>query len=319
MTFPKPTIAILGAGAVGQLIAHQLQLAGNEVGFIGKACEPSRLQTLSVLSLSMLSPTEASAAQGALQYHAPILAPQAGTLKDLRLVIVCVKAYQVLEALAPLVDPASNALPAHCHILLLHNGMGPHLGAAPLIGRRGLSLGTTSQGVLRLSPWQIKQTGQGLTQLGHYQGPELAPELRRSLLKAIPHSEWVEDIIPCLWQKLAVNAVINPLTAIHQCPNGALTQPNFTAQITQILDELIAVAAHDGIKLDKAQLQDRVYRVIELTAGNYSSMHQDLAHGRRSEIAHINGYICERAQAHGLAAPTNAALCQQVAQLTCQT
>ncbi|MGL4893865.1 MAG: 2-dehydropantoate 2-reductase N-terminal domain-containing protein, partial [Shewanella sp.] len=46
MTLPKPTIAILGAGAVGQLIAYQLHLAGNEVGFIAKTLAPSRQQAL---------------------------------------------------------------------------------------------------------------------------------------------------------------------------------------------------------------------------------------------------------------------------------
>ncbi|MGL4895328.1 MAG: ketopantoate reductase family protein [Shewanella sp.] len=324
MTLPKPTIAILGAGAVGQLIAYQLHVAGNEVGFIAKTLAPSRQQALSVIPLPPAAAARINATPSvatevippAMQhYSAPIIEAKADALKAVKLVIVCVKAYQVLEALEPLLAQ----LPTDCHIMLLHNGMGPHLAVAPLLGGRGLSLGTTSQGVLRLGPWQIKQTGQGLTQLGHYQGPALTQELRHRLLTAIPHCEWAADIIPCLWQKLAVNAVINPLTAIYQCPNGTLAQPKFSEQIDHILDELIAVGAHDGIHLDKALLQERVYRVIELTSSNYSSMHQDLAHGRRSEIAQINGYICERANAHGLCAPTHAALCERVIQLSRST
>ena len=304
-------IAILGAGAVGQLICRQLTVAGMNVGFIGRSALEASQQVLSFTPLA--SADDKQQQIHAIPYSVPILTADA--LDNIRLVIVCVKAYQVLDALSPLL----KQLPNQCHILLLHNGMGPHLALAPLIDAqangRGLSLGTTSQGVLRQAPWLIKQTGQGLTQLGHFTGAELTEHYRNALLAAIPNSEWVDTIVPCLWQKLAVNAAINPLTALYQCPNGKLAEPDFSGMINSILDELIMVAAHDGVSLDKSFLHDRVYQVIRLTAGNFSSMHQDIAHQRRTEIDQINGYICERAQAHGLSAPVNAELWARVKQL----
>lgn len=304
-------IAILGAGAVGQLICRQLTVAGMNVGFIGRNALESSQQVLSFTPLA--SADDLQQQMQAIPYSVPILTADA--LDNIRLVIVCVKAYQVLDALSPLL----KQLPSQCHILLLHNGMGPHLALAPLINAqangRGLSLGTTSQGVLRQAPWQIKQTGQGLTQLGHFTGAELTEHYRNALLAAIPSSEWVDAIVPCLWQKLAVNAAINPLTALYQCPNGKLAEPDFSEMIKGILDELVMVAAHDGVSLDQSFLHDRVYQVIRLTAGNFSSMHQDIAHQRRTEIDQINGYICERAQAHGLSAPVNAELWARVKQL----
>ena len=304
-------IAILGAGAVGQLICHQLTTAGMSVGLIGRDSIASIQQTLSVTPLALANDNQQKT--HALQYSVPILA--ANALVNIRLVIVCVKAYQVLDALLPLL----NQLPRQCHILLLHNGMGPHLALAPLIDAqaddRGLSLGTTSQGVLRQASWQIRQTGQGLTQFGHFAGTELTEHYRNALLTAIPNSEWVDAIVPCLWQKLAVNAAINPLTALYQCPNGTLAEPDFSDMIKGILDELVTVATLEGVPLDKQLLHDRVYQVIRLTAGNFSSMHQDIAHQRRTEIDQINGYICERARAHGLSAPVNADLWARVKQL----
>lgn len=304
-------IAILGAGAVGQLICHQLTTAGMSVGLIGRDSIASIQQTLSVTPLALANDNQQKT--HALQYSVPILA--ANALDNIRLVIVCVKAYQVLDALLPLL----NQLPRQCHILLLHNGMGPHLALAPLIDAqaddRGLSLGTTSQGVLRQARWQIRQTGQGLTQFGHFAGTELTEHYRNALLTAITNSEWVDAIVPCLWQKLAVNAAINPLTALYQCPNGTLAEPGFSDMIKGILDELVTVATLEGVPLDKQLLHDRVYQVIRLTAGNSSSMHQDIAHQRRTEIDQINGYICERAQAHGLSAPVNADLWARVKQL----
>uniref|UniRef100_UPI004048233D ketopantoate reductase family protein n=1 Tax=Shewanella baltica TaxID=62322 RepID=UPI004048233D len=304
-------IAILGAGAVGQLICRQLTVAGMNVGFIGRNALEASQQVLSFTPLA--SADDKQQQIHVIPYSVPILTADA--LDNIRLVIVCVKAYQVLDALSPLL----KQLPSQCHILLLHNGMGPHLALAPLINAqangRGLSLGTTSQGVLRQAPWLIKQTGQGLTQLGHFAGAELTEHYRNALLAAIPSSEWVDTIVPCLWQKLAVNAAINPLTALYQCPNGKLADPDFSEMIKGILDELVMVAAHDGVSLDQSFLHDRVYQVIRLTAGNFSSMHQDIAHQRRTEIDQINGYICERAQAHGLSAPVNAELWARVKQL----
>ena len=125
----------------------------------------------------------------------------------------------------------------------------------------------------------------------------------------------MDAIVPCLWQKLAVNAPNNPITALYQCPNGTLAEPDFSDMIKGILNELVTVATLEGVPLDKQLLHDRVYQVIRLTAGNFSSMHQDIAHQRRTEIDQINGYICERAQAHGLSAPVNADLWVRVKQL----
>ncbi|MFB2680092.1 ketopantoate reductase family protein [Shewanella mangrovisoli] len=308
-------VAILGAGAVGQLICHQLHSAGLAVGLIAREASATTSEATDWQELVFCSLPSTDADTDSVSYRVPTFNLDSTSLQQIRLLIVCVKAYQVIDAISPLLDKLSP----QCHILLLHNGMGPHLALAPKLQGRGLSLGTTSQGVLRQSRWQVKQTGQGLTQFGHFTGPALPQALRDGLLNAIPNSEWVEAIISSLWQKLAVNAAINPLTALHQCPNGTLAQAQFTQTITSILDELVEVAAHDGIALDRQMLEERVYRVIELTAANFSSMHQDVAHHRPTEIEQISGYICDRASAHGLSAATNAQMCQAIKQLSAIT
>lgn len=290
-------LAIVGAGAIGQLIASQLS-STFEIQFITRRTNfDSQWQV-------------ETASQQRQQYSAPVITA-ADDLQQFELVIVCVKAYQVVDAVLPLLDK----LNPHCHILLLHNGMGPHLTLMAHIGERGLSLGTTSQGALLTGPQRVTHTGLGLTQFGHLHGKPLNASLKQQLLAAIPQSQWHPDIINGLWQKLAINAAINPLTAIEQCKNGQLTASTYNQHIDQIVTELHQVATSDNIALDKTALLTRIYDVIQLTANNYSSMYQDIAHQRRTEIDYINGYIVTRAQQHQLDVPFNLALVTQIKKL----
>ncbi|GAB1085380.1 MAG: hypothetical protein SStaTSB_33820 [Shewanella algae] len=52
--------------------------------------------------------------------------------------------------------------------------------------------------------------------------------------------------------------------------------------------------------------------MIRLTAANYSSMYQDLKHGRKTEIDYINGYLQQRAEQYGLTLPINSELLAQI-------
>ncbi|MGX9460485.1 ketopantoate reductase family protein [Shewanella sp. A14] len=303
------TIAILGAGAIGQLMYHKLSIIAQapNVMFIGRDKQTSQ-QQLCFIDLK-LQPHETLTT---------ILGTGDNRLAQVTLLLVCVKAYQVVQALLPLLEKLSP----QCHIVLLHNGLGPHLTVAASLKhfpQMGLSLGTTSQAALKLTQWQVKHSGVGVTQLGHYCGPEMPLKLKEYITQL--HSdnqpiEWHLPVIPVLWQKLAINAVINPLTALHRCANGQLAATEYQSQISAIIDELVQVAKYDDIILDKAAISARVYLVINLTAENYSSMYQDVAHNRLTEINYINGYICQQAQLHHLSVPNNQSLLEQVLQLS---
>ncbi|MDP2145708.1 MAG: ketopantoate reductase C-terminal domain-containing protein, partial [Pseudomonas sp.] len=50
-------------------------------------------------------------------------------------------------------------------------------------------------------------------------------------------------------------------------------------------------------------LQAEVERVIQATAANFSSMYQDVANGRRTEISYLLGHACQAALRHRLSLP----------------
>lgn len=295
-------IGILGIGAIGQLLAQQLAAAGLEPWLLPRANTPSLAEQgeKQVYTLEL--------GDQSLQTSFLCLAQDSSKLKQLDLLLVTVKAYQVEAALEPLLPK----LHPDCRILLLHNGLGPHQSLAAKLNGRPLSLGTTSQGALKLSSNHIRQTGSGLTQIGDLIGTPMPEVMKTTLLNAIPGSQWSDAILEALWQKLAVNAVINPLTAIHRVNNGALAAPEFEGTICAILDELLQVAKQEGIALTFDTLHARVKEVIRLTAANYSSMYQDLKHGRKTEIDYINGYLQQRAEQYGLTLPINSELVAQI-------
>ncbi|WP_394135633.1 ketopantoate reductase family protein [Shewanella algae] len=295
-------LGILGIGAIGQLLAQQLAAAGLEPWLLPRANTPSLAEQgeKQVYTLEL--------GDQSLQTSFLCLAQDSSKLKQLDLLLVTVKAYQVEAALEPLLPK----LHPDCRILLLHNGLGPHQSLAAKLNGRPLSLGTTSQGALKLSSNHIRQTGSGLTQIGDLIGAPMPEAMKTALLNAIPGSQWSDTILEALWQKLAVNAVINPLTAIHRVNNGALAAPEFEGTICAILDELLQVAKQEGIALTFDTLHARVKEVIRLTAANYSSMYQDLKHGRKTEIDYINGYLQQRAEQYGLTLPINSELLAQI-------
>lgn len=296
--FFQEKIGILGAGAIGQLIGFQLQQANAGVYFIHRYDFSSE----QVFHFTGLDGREHQYPVNALAACDPII-PQ------LKLIVVCVKAYQVVNAIQYIVP----YLAKDCHIILLHNGLGTHSEVSKyLTSNQGLSLGTTSQAAIRTQKWSVIHTGKGLTQLGHYTGRPLDERLKQILLAAIPNSEWLQEILPSLWYKLAVNCVINPLTALNSCKNGALAHSGYSQSIQDIISELILVAKHENLPIKQSLIQERVQQVIKLTQNNYSSMYQDIAHHRQTEIDYINGYLVKLAKKHQINVPTNKKLLDSI-------
>lgn len=126
-------------------------------------------------------------------------------------------------------------------------------------------------------------------------------------------------------RKLVVNAVINPLTALLRCENGALLNENahiiaeqicqeaanvFAAQIASEAKQYGDTEEHARLPpiLMPTRLLQEVQRVLKLTKANTSSMLSDIEKGRDSEIDYINGYIMRVGEMLNVPTPTITAL-----------
>jgi len=108
-----------------------------------------------------------------------------------------------------------------------------------------------------------------------------------------------------LWAKLVLNCAYNALSAITRLPYGRLVQgEGVQAVMHDLVDECLAVAAREGVVIP-GDVWAAVQAIARTMPGQLSSTAQDLARGRRSEIAHINGHVVARGAALGVPTPVN--------------
>lgn len=213
-----------------------------------------------------------------------------------RLLVAC-KAYDAERAVAAVAHRLTDA----ADVLLLQNGLGSQDAVAATIPDARCIFVSSTEGAYRDEDWSVVFAGQGSNWLGDTQ-QDAAPAWLGELKQAgIPH-QWTADITERLWRKLALNCAINPLTVLHQCRNGELQA--HAEEVTALCAELGQVLRCCDQPGAAEGLLEQVHQVIAATAGNYSSMYQDVAQGRRTEIQYLLGHVCATAAALDCAAPT---------------
>jgi 2-dehydropantoate 2-reductase len=124
--------------------------------------------------------------------------------------------------------------------------------------------------------------------------------LEKAGIKAFASNN-IEDIV---YQKLLVNATINPLTALLRVKNGELLDG---AGRIELMRDLLAEAAEvyhaAGIPVNEEEAWKQILSVCRLTADNTSSMLQDILAGRPPEYEAITGAIIRLGARYGADTP----------------
>ncbi|WP_158299529.1 ketopantoate reductase family protein [Paenibacillus antri] len=215
---------------------------------------------------------------------------------------------------------AAGAAKAGARLLLFQNGVGhaerlAGAGAPP----ESVFVAVTTEGARKTAADAVAHTGAGTTAIGSAgaaASEAAAADLTgqalpaRDVLRAAGFdADVVPDIERYVRRKLLTNSVINPLTAVLRATNGELAaSPHYRSVMRALFDEAYAALTTAADAADPEAEWRQVLRVCELTAGNHSSMLQDVLGGRETEIEAITGAVLRSAAAKGLAAPTNAAM-----------
>ncbi len=283
---------------MGTLFGVLLADAGHEVHMLDK--EPVRAAALAAKDFLL------DGVSGKRSVRIPVTA-DAAAIGVCELVFVWVKAYDTraaAAALGPLVGPDSI-------VVTLQNGLGNAQTLSEALGAQHVLAGSTAQGANVVEPGHVIHAGTGDTFLGEIAGPA-TPRVRRicdMLTAAGFPAAPSDDVAGLIWGKLIVNVGINPFTGLLQVRNGELLERPETRQLMAMaVEEAVAVAKAAGVKLPFPDPLAKVREVAEKTGKNKSSMHQDVANRRRTEIDFICGAIVREGEKLGIPTPVNRTL-----------
>jgi 2-dehydropantoate 2-reductase len=305
MTPPGP-VCLMGAGSVGCYVGGRLAAAGAEVHFVGR---PRVLDALAThgLRLTDLELPEA---------HLPpaVLHLQAAPPPQASLVLLCVKSGATAEAARQLA-----ALPTGTPVLSLQNGVdNAATGAAEAPALTWLA-GMVPFNIAELAPGHFHRGTSG--RLAAQDHPVLRawqPVFEAAGLPLALHA----DLAPVQWGKLLLN-LNNPVNALSGLPLRAqLLDRDLRRVFAALQSEALRVLAAAGIEPAQVaalppawmphvlRLPDWAFervarRMLSIDAKARSSMADDLALGRTTEIDALSGAIVRLAQRHGANAPLN--------------
>jgi 2-dehydropantoate 2-reductase len=219
-----------------------------------------------------------------------------------RLVLVLVKAGATARAAGMI----RSFLAPDGVAVTLQNGLGNSETLAASLGPERVVTGAAEVGATLVSPGCARSGGGRRISLAAH--PRVA-EVEALLSRAGFAVSIVPDAAPLLWEKLAATAPLLPLTALLGISNGeVLRRPSAEALLEAAAREVVATAAAVGIELPPADPGEAARRVALSTAGNVSSMLQDVRRGVPTEVDAINGAVVAAARRLGVAASVNETL-----------
>jgi 2-dehydropantoate 2-reductase len=306
-------ILVIGAGAIGGLLAARLALAGHDVGAVARGAHLDAMRARGHLRLE----TRDGVVEAPVRAYATAQdAPHADV------VIVTLKSHQLPALVEPI---AQNAMGAHAFVPI-QNGIpwwyfqhttGPHAGrvvrAVDPDGRvAGLLAGAPVVPGFALVAAEIIAPGQVFHQKFPTDTITLGPlapandgaaSIAGELLRSAGFEVQQRDVRREVWRKLLGNIWANPVGAltrasIDRIATHAVGKPLALALMRETED----VARAFGIdpELDFEQRLERARRVRQ---GVKSSMLQDVERGRETEHRAILGALVELADLAGLDVP----------------
>ncbi|AGB39694.1 ketopantoate reductase family protein [Natronococcus occultus] len=283
-------IVIFGAGSLGSLVGavlardHGVTLVGRE----------DHVEAVREHGLVLEGELEAAVAPRATTDGTELVAD---------LAVVTVKSADTPRAADVLATGAFEA------VLSLQNGMGNEETLADTLACPVLA-GTASYGAVLREPGVVECTGVGEIVLGDRRGTAsaIADRVGAAFRASGLETTATDEMDRQLWEKLAVNAGINAVTALTATENGAVLEAPAEDVARDATRETACVARAEGVALSDHEALTALETVATETAANTSSMRQDVRAERRTEIDAINGYVLECGATHGIEVPSNRVL-----------
>lgn len=301
-------IGVLGAGGMGTAFAAHLAAAETDVLLIGRGS--AHVRALTDRPLEVVPPSGEP-------WTVPVpVAAHATDVPDgsLDVLLVLTKSYDLDKAIrsaAHALAPAGIAVP-------LQNGLGTDAAVAEVVGDERTLIGTTTVGAAFAEPGRITisvstAAGASLTGIG-LMGRAAAPiergaEIAEVLTKAGLPTEASPAVAELIWGKLAL-AAMSPLSSVQRVTVASVWgSAGGRALVERMFDEVVAVAAAEGVALDREAAWAHARRTFEGTGEHYTSMCTDVRLGRRTELRGMGGAVRALGERYGVPVPVHATVC----------
>jgi 2-dehydropantoate 2-reductase len=272
-------IFVLGAGAIGSSIAAFLSRK-NDVTLIGNKAHVDAINSNRLLLKGDFAGRFSVKAETNIKEIPPN-----------SLILLTMKAYDLTQAVTRL----KHLLKDDTVILVLQNGVQmKELVQETVKNKTQIVRGLILMAAEFFEPGKIRLwNGEIIVERSEI-GERIAELFHESALK----TRVSENMLFEEWNKLVVNCVINPLTAILKVRDNEIAVDSLKVIRHKIVEECVQVGNAEGIDF-KPDLEREIDRKI-LSYANYSSMYQDIFKRKKTEIDFLNGIIVKLGKKHGI-------------------
>lgn len=273
-----PTVAIIGVGAIGTVVADALSASSNVI-----LC---RRETSSAMSIE---------ADGELRTVDATVASSPAGLGAVDWVVVTTKAQDTAAAaewLDVLVGPSTR-------IVVLQNGIGH--------ARRVSDWAQESSVLPGIVYIAAEKVGKDLVVLRKrgalaFARTPLALEFAALLGDRLP-TQLVDDFLTESWSKLVMNSALNTITALTDRTMEVTGDPGVRPLVRSILVEGVRVAEAEGARFEPGVADVFLSHFDSLPRNSATSMQLDRRAGRPLEHEYLSGAVLEAAERHGIQVP----------------
>ena len=277
------TVAVLGPGAVGGLLAVRLADAGVDVVCVAR---PDTAAAIESRGLTLRHGSEETTVR-------PRAVEQLEERPELLLVAVKAPALDhALERVGPGAETVVPLLNGIEHMEVIRKRVAGTVVAGSCARLEAFRDGSTTI---------VQSTPSVVLRLASQAPDETVELLRKAAEVRVGGSE--DDV---LWEKLARMAVFAAATSLTQRPVGELrSDPEWRARLRQCIEETCAVARVDGVEL-RPEAQ---WEIIDaMPPGLTTSTARDVAAGRPSELDALTGAAVRAGERLGVPTPALAGL-----------
>jgi len=296
----KPTIAVVGAGAMGCLFGGLLAEGGLDVTLVD--VWQDHVERINRDGLKMVG-------YGGDRFIPVRATTDPSGMEPVDVVFVQCKAPYTREA----VGRVQHILRADSVAISFQNGLGNEEEIGEVIGMERVLGGVTAQGAAVVGPGVVRNFSDLPTYIGEMGGglSERVERIAAALDGAGLQTSASPDIRQAIWKKFLANIAVSPTSAVANLTiKEVFAVPELKETAFEALDEAAVVARAEGVELDLAETRE----VIDQIAGpggsgdNKSSLCVDILNRRPSEVDVISGAVVRLGRKHGIPTPVNRTL-----------